>query len=284
MAWLKNRIDNLKEQLRIVVTNPDNFEVKWTITSSKIQIYSFIFLVVIVVGLLISLLITKGSFTGYEAKNDVTIDRQKLMSQAQEIKKLSFKIDCQELYISNIKKVLNGEIISDSFNTDISEMQQVILPKFDGKLTANEKEIAQKVKDDMQTSSEPKLKKSKKLTYFSSPVKGIVIANYDLEKHPYVEIKTVKNMTIKACLAGTVIYAGYTSKDGYMLIIEHPNDYISIYKHAKVALKKIGAKVQTGDPIGIVGKNGSTSFEPHLWFELWYNQNSLNPIDYISFK
>ncbi len=284
MAWLKNRIENLKEQLRIVVTNPDNFEVKWTITSSKIQIYSFIFLVVIVVGILFSLLIIKGSLSGYEAKNDVTIDRQKLMSQAQEIKKLSLKIDYQELYISNIKKVINGEIIADSFNSEIPEMQQVIVPKLDGKLTDNEKEIAKKVKDDMQTSSQPKIKKSKKLTYFSSPVKGEIIATYDLANHPFIEVKTAKDMTIKACLAGTVIYSGYTSKDGYMLIIEHPNDYISIYKHAKIALKKIGAKVQTGDPIGIVGKNGSSSFEPHLWFELWYNQNSLNPIDYISFK
>jgi murein DD-endopeptidase MepM/ murein hydrolase activator NlpD len=284
MTWIKNRIDNLKEQLRIVVTKPDNFEVKWTITSSKIQIFSFIFLIVIILGILFSLLLTKGPFSGYVAKNDVSIERQKLISQSLEIKKLASKLDYQELYISNIKKVLNGEIIADSFNSEIPETQQVIIPKFDGKLTDNEKEIEKKVKNDMQTSSQPTIKKSKKLTYFSSPVKGVVIANYDLENHPFIEVKTVKDMIIKACLAGTVIYAGYTSKDGYMLIIEHPNDYISIYKHAKIALKKIGAKVQTGDPIGIVGKNGSSSFEPHLWFELWYNQNSLNPIDYISFK
>jgi Ca2+-binding RTX toxin-like protein len=46
----------------------------------------------------------------------------------------------------------------------------------------------------MQTSSQPTIKKSKKLTYFSSPVKGVVIANYDLENHPFIEVKDVENV------------------------------------------------------------------------------------------
>ena len=116
MTWLKNRIDNLKEQLRIVITNPDNFEVKWTITSSKIQLYSLVFLIIIVVGLLFSF-ITKGFFSGYSLKNDVSIDRQELIKQEQKIQKLTSKIEYQESYISKIKKVLNGEIIADSFSS-----------------------------------------------------------------------------------------------------------------------------------------------------------------------
>jgi murein DD-endopeptidase MepM/ murein hydrolase activator NlpD len=283
MTWLKNRIDNLKEQLRIVITNPDNFEVKWTITSSKIQLYSLVFLIIIVVGLLFSF-ITKGFFSGYSLKNDVSIDRQELIKQEQKIQKLTSQIEYQELYISNIKKVLKGEIIADSFSSEIPEMQQIILPKQEGKLSKNEKEIAKKVKEDMQTSVHKKNNKFNKRTIFSNPVDGKIISAFDIEKHPSIEIKTLKDMTIKACLAGTVLFTGYTSKDGYTIIIKHPNDYISIYKHAKISLKKSGARVQTGDPIGIVGKYGNGQIEPHLSFELWYNQNSVNPNDYISFK
>ena len=284
MAWFKNRIDNLKEQIRIVITNPDNFEVKWTITSSKIQLYSFVFLIIIIIGLVSSLLISKGFFSNYSMKNEASIEREALIKQQNKIQKLSSKIENQELYISNIKKVLKGEIIADSFISEVPEMQQIILPKHEGKMTENEKEIAKKVKEDMQTSVQKNENKNNKLTIFSNPVSGKIISDFDLEKHPSIEIKTIKDMTIKSCLAGTVIFAGYTSKEGYTIIIKHSNDYISIYKHAKISLKKTGAKVQTGDPIAIVGQYLNGKIEPHLSFELWHNQNCVNPIDYINFN
>ncbi len=284
MAWFKNRIDNLKEQIRIVITNPDNFEVKWTITSSKIQLYSFVFLIIIIAGLASSFLITKGFLSNYSIKNDVSIEREALFNQENKIQKLSSKIENQELYISNIKKVLKGEIIADSFSSDIPEIQQIILPKHEGKFTKNEKEIAKKVKEDMHTSVHKKDNKNKKLTIFSNPVSGKIISVFDLEKHRSIEIKTIKDMKIKSCLAGTVIFTGFTSKDGYTIIIKHSNDYISIYKHAKITLKKSGEKVQTGDPIAIVGQYLNGKIEPHLSFELWHNQNCVNPIDYINFN
>ena len=57
----------------------------------------------------------------------------------------------------------------------------------------------------------------------------------------------------------------------------------SVYKNAKIILKKTGAKVQTGDPIAIVGNSGEKINKPHLHFELWYNQSPVNPLNYISF-
>jgi murein DD-endopeptidase MepM/ murein hydrolase activator NlpD len=49
-------------------------------------------------------------------------------------------------------------------------------------------------------------------------------------------------------------------------------------------LKKIGAKVQLGDPISIVGNTGENSDGPHLHFELWHDQKAVNPEEYLSFK
>ena len=89
---------------------------------------------------------------------------------------------------------------------------------------------------------------------------------------------------MKSCLSGTVIYSGYTRKDGYILIIDHGNDYTSIYKHNRKALKKIGDKVQLGDPIAIVGSTGQNSDGPHLHFELWYKQVPVNPEEYLQFN
>ena len=87
-----------------------------------------------------------------------------------------------------------------------------------------------------------------------------------------------------ACLAGTVVYSGYTQKDGFILIVDHANGYLSVYKHNKTVLKKTGNRVQMNDPIAIAGNSGENSTGPHLHFELWYNQSAVNPEDYMRFK
>ena len=110
------------------------------------------------------------------------------------------------------------------------------------------------------------------------------LQEFDLNNHPGIDVVTEKDMAVKACLSGTVIYAGYTRKDGYIVIIEHQNKYISIYKHNKRVLKKIGSKVQLGDPISIVGNTGGNTDGPHLHFELWHDQTPVNPQEYMSFS
>ena len=80
-----------------------------------------------------------------------------------------------------------------------------------------------------------------------------------------------------------MVYAGFSTQEGYVIVIEHADGFVSSYKHAKAVLKKQGDKVQVSDPVAIVGNYGSTYKEPHIHFELWLNQSSVNPADYIRF-
>ena len=121
------------------------------------------------------------------------------------------------------------------------------------------------------------------IKFFGSPVLGEISQEFKAPNHPGIDVVTTKNETVKACLGGTVIYSGYTRKDGHILIIAHPGDYVSVYKHNKTLLKKVGRKVQLGDPIAIVGNTGENTNGPHLHFELWYQQTPVNPADYMKF-
>ena len=145
--------------------------------------------------------------------------------------------------------------------------------------TGAETKLSKEVRNDISTPSGQKAS----LTYFGSPIVGVVSQEFDMKNHPGIDVVTTKDKTIKACLAGTVLYSGYSRKDGYILIIGHSGNFISVYKHNKTVLKKMGAKVQLGDPIAIVGNTGENSDGPHLHFELWYNQIPVNPSDYIKF-
>jgi murein DD-endopeptidase MepM/ murein hydrolase activator NlpD len=48
-------------------------------------------------------------------------------------------------------------------------------------------------------------------------------------------------------------------------------------------LKKVGTFVNGGEIISIVGNSGELTNGPHLHFELWYNGNSLNPEEFVTF-
>ena len=283
MSWITNIRRKLNEPLRVVASDPQNFEEKWSFSSSRIQIYSLVLLVFILFGLLFNFLLNFGPFSTYNSKNNSSIERKTLEKQHQEIEKLTSKIESQENYIKNISNVISGNIAQDSLSSSLPVAQKLIQPKLNVKATDSEKKLAEKVKDDLRTNYSGSINDKKNITYFSIPLSGNVLQKFDLLTHPAIDIVTSKDMTIKACLAGTIIYSGFTQKEGFLLIMEHVNGYISVYKNAKIILKKTGAKVQTGDPIAIVGNSGEKINKPHLHFELWYNQSPVNPLNYMSF-
>jgi len=66
-------------------------------------------------------------------------------------------------------------------------------------------------------------------------------------------------------------------------VVQHRGNLISTYKHNAQLLKKVGTFVNGGEIIAIVGNSGELTNGPHLHFELWYNGNSLNPEEFVTF-
>lgn len=282
MNWYNRFKTYLAQRVKYTASDPDNFEVMWTFRATRVQLYSLLFIVLLIVAIISGLLILKGPLASYFSKNDVSIERKKLEEQHKKIKELNEKVNSQDKYIETIRKVLSGELIEDSTTSTLPEVADVSPAEINSEPSANEKELAEKVKDDLRTGSVKKTDKN--IPYFSVPVKGVVSQKFDLKTHPAVDIVTTKNQTVLACLSGTVIYSGYTQKDGFVIIIDHANGYISVYKHNKTVLKKSGSKVQMNDAIAIVGNTGENSTGPHLHFELWYNQTAVDPQIYMDFK
>lgn len=148
MNRLQNILNTLKEQLTIVATNPENFEEKWRFTSSRIQLFSFGIVTFIVSGILFTLIISTGIFSGFTSKDDASIERKQLEIQHQKIQVLTNKIEAQERYIQNISQIVSGNIPIDTITSDMPEMQKIILPKLDAKATKSEKELGKKLKRD----------------------------------------------------------------------------------------------------------------------------------------
>lgn len=278
MKKIKDFFSNWRRSYKIAASNPENFNEYWSLNTSKIQVVSFIGLLVLVLSILIGFLMVKSPLGEMFGSDKSSIDRNEIVEQKLKIDSLARKLDAQEKYIDNIKMIILGEVPKD---TVVKLKNKELLDPNKVKTDASpaEKVIADKVKNDQRTISR---KEASIAVHFISPVTGVISQKFD-SKHLGVDIVTPKNKTVLACLSGTVVYSGFSQKDGHILILEHPNNFISVYKHNQSRLKISGDKVRTGDPIAIVGNSGENSTGPHLHFELWLNQKAVNPLDYMKF-
>jgi biotin carboxyl carrier protein len=121
--------------------------------------------------------------------------------------------------------------------------------------------------------------------HFFIPISGLVSNEFKLDEGHYgIDIVAEKNEAVKATLNGKVVISAWTAETGHVIVIQHTNDLLSIYKHNSVVLKKEGDIVKAGEVIAIVGNSGDFTTGPHLHFEIWLKGQPLNPVDVMKFN
>ncbi len=119
---------------------------------------------------------------------------------------------------------------------------------------------------------------------FFKPADGMLSGGFDPAKdHFGVDIVAKKDEPIKVVADGTVLMATWTQATGNVLLVQHSNNMISVYKHNAALLATEGQHVQAGDIIAIMGNSGELTTGPHLHFEIWLNGHAANPVDFIAF-
>ncbi|MBR9756913.1 MAG: M23 family metallopeptidase, partial [Algicola sp.] len=117
------------------------------------------------------------------------------------------------------------------------------------------------------------------------PVSGTISEGYDAEKKHYaVDIAVPKDTPVKTTADGTVIFAEWTTETGYVVLIEHSNGLISVYKHNASITKQQGDLVKSGEVIAMAGNSGEYSTGTHLHFELWKDGYPIDPTNFIDFN
>jgi len=115
-------------------------------------------------------------------------------------------------------------------------------------------------------------------TLFNKPVKGFISREFDPDKGHFGIDYVVKTGTpVYAACSGYVVFADYTVRDGYMIIINSPSDYVTVYKHCSSLVKKARDIVTEGELIALSGNTGEITTGPHLHFEIWKNGKPINP-------
>jgi murein DD-endopeptidase MepM/ murein hydrolase activator NlpD len=117
---------------------------------------------------------------------------------------------------------------------------------------------------------------------FRWPVSGKVITDFIASKQTGINIEAPEGASIRAAENGQVIYVG-SGVEGYgnLVLIRHPNGYVSAYAHLKAISVQKGANVNRGDVIGQAGMTGSVS-RPQLHFELRKGATPVDPIPLLA--
>lgn len=123
-----------------------------------------------------------------------------------------------------------------------------------------------------------------KSLFFFRPIDGVIIMPFDPKTGHYgVDIVARDKEPIKCIADGVVVFASCDIQMGWVIVVQHSQNLLSIYKHNATVLKKIGDLVRLGEAIAIIGNSGDLSTGPHLHFEIWYKGNAMNPEDVIQF-
>ncbi len=285
----KKTVSNwLTTRYQLIIRNEENFAEKTSagFTYSKVILFSVILFATIFV---LSLFMVKTVLEKwFDPKYEQMVLNQQLLALGQRVDSLSTADEQKSQFILNLQQILSGDtgaIQNPSEGIKGGEGQVLAKPT---NLKPTKKDSTFRKEFEKSDLSLITLTNSKyrelQETFFYSPLTGFVSDSYNVKKgHLGVDIVSKVNEPIKCIADGTVIFSSWTQDSGYVIMVQHRGNLISAYKHNAQLMKKVGTFVSGGEIISIVGNSGELTNGPHLHFELWFNGNSLNPEEFVTF-
>jgi murein DD-endopeptidase MepM/ murein hydrolase activator NlpD len=117
---------------------------------------------------------------------------------------------------------------------------------------------------------------------FRWPARGRIIQGFASGGNEGINIAVPEGTAVKAAEGGTVVYAGSELKGyGNLVLIKHPNGFVSAYAHNGEVSVKRGDRVTRGQSIAKSGQSGNVA-SPQLHFELRKGSQPVDPTNYLA--
>jgi len=194
------------------------------------------------------------------------------------VKLESLKESQQQQYrqLNNKKTRRKKTVISLNKQLLSSQQQLAQLKAEEANLTAALQKLAALIQAEVNLTGLSKLKK--KLAW---PVKGRVLHRFGSKKQGYLTWKGVLlgapvGQQVHTIHNGTILFSDWLKGYGLLTVIDHGNGYMSLYAHNQTLLKSVGDRVETGEPIALVGQSGGQD-QTGVYFEIRHQGKAVNP-------
>ena len=256
----EKRSKNIKHKLlnkyRLVVLNEDTFEERFTFKLNRLNVFVFSIISALFLITATTILIAFTPLREYIPGYSSVSLKKKATKLAYKTDSLQQVIEINAQYYSSIKKVLTGDVATVDFNKDsIIEAAEMDISELDFIPSKEDSLLREQVL--LEDKYNPLINNSEINFVLFPPVKGTISEGFNAkDKHYAVDVVTSKDAPVKSAADGTVIFSEWTAQTGYVIIIEHTNNLISVYKHNSVLTKEQGALVKAGEVIAAAGNTG----------------------------
>lgn len=291
MNTVKNKKENkgffkkLFNDYKVVVSSEDTFEEKFAFKASKINVFV---LMLVYSVILISFTISIVFFTqlrelvpGYSSSD--LLNRAIYLTQKTD--SLERQIELNNKFYKSIEDVLSGKtdvfIERDNITIDSSLNEK----NFFSISPNSEDSILRNYVDSQDKFNLTKNELVIENKMFFSPIKGDITQAFNFqENHFAVDIAADIGTPVKSILDGKILFSEWSVDTGHVIIVDHGDNIVSVYKHNSKSLKEQNDFVQAGEVIAYSGNQGSLSSGPHLHFELWKNGTPIDPEPLLNFQ
>ncbi len=280
--------ERLTTKYQLVIRNEENLAEKSNVgfTYAKLMVISASLFLILFIG---SLFLSKTLLAKwFDPKHAQMEANKKLYELALKVDSLAIEVNQKDMFIQNFQRILSGDT-SSGFTDPAQVLGEDGKPaKAIGNLDLASSDSLFRKEFEKSEFSVVSLTESKNRelgeAFFFTPITGFISDHYDVKKgHFGIDIVAKTNEPVKCTADGMVIMASWTQDSGHVIAVQHRGNLVSIYKHNAGLLKKVGNFINAGEIISIVGNSGEMTDGPHLHFEMWYNGNSLNPEDFVTF-
>ena len=288
---MKNKKENkgffkkLFNDYKVVVSSEDTFEEKFAFKASKINVF---ILMLVYSVILISFTIGIVFFTqlrelvpGYSSSD--LLNRAIYLTQKTD--SLERQIELNNKFYKSIEDVLSGNtdvfIERDNITIDSSLNEK----NFFSISPNSEDSILRNYVDSQDKFNLTKNELVIENKMFFSPIKGDITQAFNFEENHFaIDIAADIGTPVKSILDGKILFSEWSVDTGHVIIVDHGDNIVSVYKHNSKSLKEQNDFVQAGEVIAYSGNQGSLSSGPHLHFELWKNGTPIDPEPLLNFQ
>lgn len=280
----KSLLHKLRFQYRVSVLNENTLEESWHLRLSRLSVLIYGSTLVLITFIVLTILIFATPIRFYLPGYGDSGNRNSIIHESMQTDSLLQQVEIQAGYLDILSGIISGTIKPDSIvsldSVKLKEMAQGFLKK-----SRDEKNfVDQFEKDEKYNLASIEVKPNEDMYVFFRPANGVISSAFSLTDKQYgINIITSPNETVVSVLSGTVVYAGFTFDFGWVIQIQHENNYLSIYKNNTRLIKKVGDTVKAGEGIAITGESSENKTAEHFYFELWKLGKPINPEDVIIF-
>lgn len=286
MGKQKKGKSKLKQKLtykyRLVVLNEGTYEERFSLKLSLLNVFVLggvlSFLLILVTTFFITFTPIKQYIPGYSSTElKIKASRLTLLTDS-----LKTRLNALQDFTKALQPILKGEIQAEVIDS-LQLLERLYIQDSLLKASKEESIFREKIDSEDRFPIQNNALSNVKIVFFA-PLSGTVSQEFNPKiKHFGVDIVAKQNTAVKATADGTVVFSGWTTESGYVIILKHSYDYVSVYKHNGNLLRQEGDFVKSGEVIASVGSTGEFTTGPHLHFELWSDGYALDPTNLIDF-